>query len=84
MKRKRNPTYQCAVCGEFEAYPIRVSKVFGRGAKQVLIEDIPAYNCSHCHQQYLDGATMTMIDEVRKNPAAYVQKKQIGVFKMAA
>ena len=28
MKRKRNPTYKCAVCGEFEAYAIKVTKVF--------------------------------------------------------
>ena len=84
MKRKRNPTCKCAVCGEFAAYAITVTKVFGRGNKQILVEDIPAYNCNHCHQQYLDGATMDAIDAIRKNPAAYVQPRTIGAVKMAA
>ena len=84
MKRNQNPTLKCAVCGELEAYPIKVSKVFGRGAKQVLIEDIPAYNCNHCHQQWLDGTTMGMIDAIRKNPSAWVKPRTIGAVKMAA
>ena len=76
--------YECAFCNKKEAFKIKVDKIMGRGKGRFVIDDIPAYHCNNCQQQYIDGSTMTMIDEVRRNPAAYVQKKQIGVFKMAA
>ena len=42
--KKKQANLKCGVCGETKAYPVSISKVFGRGEKEVLIEDIPAFN----------------------------------------
>ncbi len=83
-KKEKDSEYQCAVCGERMARKIILSKVFGRGATRVLIEDIPTYSCRNCGSQYLDGATMAAIDEIRKHPAAHTTSQTIAAAKLAA
>lgn len=85
MKKKENAAkHQCAVCGELAARIIVISKVFGRGAKRVLIEDIPTYHCHNCGSQYLDGVTMDAVDQIRKNPSAHTVTQTIAAAKLAA
>lgn len=43
--KKKQANLKCGVCGQMQAYPIVISKLFGRGEKAVLIEGIPAFNC---------------------------------------
>jgi YgiT-type zinc finger domain-containing protein len=82
--QKRKPESKCAICGVIAARVLPSPKVFGRGSKRVLIEDIPYYHCSNCHSQYVDGPTMDLIDEIRKNPAAYSHQESIATVKFAA
>lgn len=82
--KKKQANLKCGVCGQMQAYPMVISKVFGRGEKAVLIEDIPAFNCRHCNHQYIEAETMDAIDEIRKNPQRYTQKRFIDVAKLAA
>ena len=82
--KKRQSNLKCGVCGQMQAYPIVISKEFGRGEKTVLIEDIPAFNCLYCHHQYIEAETMDAIDEIRKNPHLHTQKRSIDTAKLAA
>ncbi len=82
--KKNQANLRCGVCGQMQAYPIVISKVFGRGEKAVLIEDIPAFNCLHCNHQYIEAETMDAIDEIRKNPHLRTQKRVIDAAKLAA
>ncbi len=84
MKTKKNANLKCGVCGALQAYPITISKVFGRGETAVLIEAIPAFNCLHCNQQYIEAETMDAIDRIRRNPHAYTHKRSIDVAQLIA
>jgi len=59
-------------------------KVFGRGARRVLIENIPVYHCRSCQGEYIDGATMDAIDQIRKNPNGSGRKETIAIAALAA
>jgi hypothetical protein len=59
-------------------------KVFGRGARRVLIENIPVYHCRNCQGEYVEGATMDAIDEIRKNPTASGRRETIAIAALAA
>ncbi|MFN7948181.1 MAG: YgiT-type zinc finger protein [Blastocatellia bacterium] len=84
MKRKKkNPETECALCGQRAAKVVPTAKVFGHGAKRVLIENIPVYHCRNCYGQYIDGPTMDAIDEIRKNPAAYSVRESILLAQVA-
>ena len=84
MRTKKNANLKCGVCGAMKAYPITLSKVFGRGEKAVLIEAIPAFNCLHCNQQYIEAETMDAIDKIRRHPSAYTHKRSIDVAPLIA
>lgn len=84
LKTKKQANLRCGVCGEKNAYPITISKVFGRGENAILIEDIPAFNCLHCHQQYIEAETMDAIDKIRRNPGAFTHKRPIDVAQLIA
>jgi YgiT-type zinc finger domain-containing protein len=75
---------ECALCSQRAASVGLTAKVFGRGAKRVLIENIPVYHCRNCHGQYVDGPTLDAIDEIRKNPAARSRKTTIATVGLAA
>jgi len=50
----------------------------------VLIENIPVYHCKNCQGEYIDGATMDAIDEIRKNPTGSGRKETIAIAALAA
>ena len=85
MKRKkRTADVECPLCGQRAARIVPTPKVFGRGARRVLIENIPVHHCRNCHSQYIDGPTMDRIDEVRKNPSVWSRKETIAIAALAA
>jgi YgiT-type zinc finger domain-containing protein len=85
MKRKkRSADVECALCGQRAARIVPTPKVFGRGARRALIENIPVYHCRNCHGQYIDGSTMDAIDEIRKNPSVGTRKETIAIAALAA
>ncbi len=85
MKRKqRIIEVECALCNQRAVRIVLTSKVFGRGAKRVLIENIPVYHCRNCLGQYVDGPTLDAIDQIRKNPAARSRKEIIATAALAA
>ena len=85
MKRtKRTSEVKCELCGQRAARVVLTAKVFGRGARRVLIENIPVYHCRNCLCEYIDGATMDGIDEIRKNPTGSGRKETIAIAVLAA
>jgi YgiT-type zinc finger domain-containing protein len=83
-KTKKEPNLKCAICGEQAAHVVLTPKVFGRGEKMVLIEDIPVINCRNCGSQYVDGPTMDAIDAIRKNPKAYSVRRTLDAARIVA
>ena len=83
-QRKQNLGIKCELCGQRAARVVLTPKVFGRGARRVLIENIPVYHCRNCHGEYIDGATMDAIDVIRKNPTASGRKETIAIAALAA
>lgn len=71
--------YECAFCNHKAAFKTKVDKVMGSGKGMFIIENIPAYHCNDCQQQYIDGTTMTVIDSIRKCPEVYAVKRKISV-----
>jgi YgiT-type zinc finger domain-containing protein len=57
----------CHICDKKTALEARMDKVFGKGEKKVLIENIPVIHCSNCRESYLTDATMRQLDEIRQN-----------------
>jgi YgiT-type zinc finger domain-containing protein len=62
-----SPTDVCASC-ERKGIELRhVTRSFGRGAKLLVIENIPMWSCRHCGQSYFTARTM---HEIERNQIA--------------
>ena len=73
----------CSFCGEQTARKVIKPHVFGRGAKMLLVEDIPTMTCSNCGQTYLTGEVLKMLEEILKNQSKYVTQRTVIVAEFA-
>ncbi len=77
------PTHICSFCGEQSARKVIKAHVFGRGAKMLIVEDIPTMTCSNCGQTYLTGDVLKMLEEILKNQSKYVTQRTVNVAEFA-
>ena len=73
----------CSFCGEQTARRVTKPHVFGRGAKMLVVEDIPTMTCSSCGQIYLTGDVLKMLEEILKNRSKYVTQRTVNVAEFA-
>lgn len=76
-------SHVCSFCGEQTARKVIKSHVFGRGAKMLIVEDIPTMTCSNCGQTYLTGDILKMLEEILKNQPKYVTQRTVNVAEFA-
>ncbi|NGZ09303.1 MAG: YgiT-type zinc finger protein [Nitrospira sp. LK70] len=77
---------QCDFCGAQGAIIKKATKSFGHGDKLVIIENIPIFHCSRCHESYLTAETARELDCIRKNRHSLGKPKLVLVasFKKSA
>ena len=82
-KKELSALIQCQLCGQKTAQVAHIDKVFGKGGKKVLIENIPIIHCSNCRESYLTDITMRQLDEIRLNTQTLTTPATFGVAKIA-
>ncbi len=72
----------CQICDKKTALEAHIDKVFGKGEKKVLIENIPVIHCSNCRESYLTDATMRQLDDIRLNSQTFSTPATVGIAKI--
>ena len=75
---------RCAFCGATEVKTVYKDKLFGKGERAVVIENLPVRQCGHCGESYYDPAIAQMIDEVLAHPERHAVARQVNVVSLAA
>jgi YgiT-type zinc finger domain-containing protein len=84
MKKKKDASLiTCDICGVAAAHEVKRTKVFGKGARMIVIEDIPFIACANCHQTYATAETMRALDKIRLNRSRLTVPREIGWAKIA-
>ena len=84
MTKKTNLLPQvCDLCGAVAAHEIKRAKVFGKGARMIVIEEIPFISCDSCHQTYATAATMHALDEIRQDRQRLTVPREVAWAKIA-
>ncbi len=79
MKKKKASTQLvCDICGVAAAHEVKRTKVFGKGAQMIVIEDIPFISCDNCRQTYTTAETMHALDEIRMNRKRLTVAREVG------
>jgi YgiT-type zinc finger domain-containing protein len=74
----------CAFCGSPQIKTVHKDKLFGKGEKAVVIENLPVQQCGNCGESYYDPEISLLIDEILAHPEKQQVKRQVNVVSLAA
>ncbi len=74
----------CAFCGAPNVKIISKTKLFGKGERAVVIENVPLRNCGNCGETYYTPETSLLIDELLVHPEKQKITRQVNVVSLAA
>lgn len=75
---------RCAFCGAPRVKTVYKDKLFGKGERAVVIENLPVRQCGNCGESYYDPAISQLIDEVLAHPEKHAVARQVNVVSLAA
>lgn len=73
----------CELCGEESPRLRHVTRSYGRGAKLLVIENVPVYSCPSCDESYLTAETLHAIDQIRRDRATRAVERPVAVARFA-
>ena len=81
MQRLTNKTNAlvCDICGKEGAQIRHVTRSYGKGARLLVIENVPLISCPHCGESYMTAATLREIERIRRRRAHYASKRPVSV-----
>jgi YgiT-type zinc finger domain-containing protein len=69
----------CDVCGKEGAIVRHVTRSYGKGARLLVIENVPLISCPHCGESYLTAATLHEIERIKRKRATFASKRPVAV-----
>jgi YgiT-type zinc finger domain-containing protein len=79
-KKSRNKTDEiCSFCSRPGVIDVRRDKLY----KGVLIENLPAKQCPHCHEVYFDLDTAQLMEKIAREPDRYARLVKRPVARVA-
>lgn len=82
-KMKQPDLVICDICGARAARVVKRNKVFGKGRKMIVIENIPFISCQNCGQTYITRDVMLALDEIRTHSETMTVPKEVACAKIA-
>jgi YgiT-type zinc finger domain-containing protein len=75
-------TTTCRVCGGTNARNRRVARSYGRGAKLLVIENVPIVSCPDCGESYMTAQNARELDRLKgeRNSAALLRQVPVATF----
>ena len=75
----RGTAMKCDICGKNGARIRHISRSFGRGAKLLVIEKVPAVSCPHCGESYLTAETLHEIERIKMHRSNVAVPRRVSV-----
>jgi YgiT-type zinc finger domain-containing protein len=69
----------CDICGKSGAQIRHVTRSYGKGARLLVIENVPIVSCPHCGESYMTAATLHEIETIRRRRSNYASKRPVAV-----
>ena len=82
-KRTKSNLMTCDICGVRAARIVRRSKVFGKGRRMIVVEDIPFISCQNCKQTYVTRQVMLALDKIRTHSKTMTVPREVAYAKIA-
>jgi YgiT-type zinc finger domain-containing protein len=73
----------CDICGHTEAQIKYMTRSYGKGAKLLVIEDVPIVVCPHCGESYLTAETLHEIERIKLLRRSLAKLRNVAVASFA-
>jgi len=70
---------ECDICGKHGAIMRHVTRSYGKGARLLVIENVPLISCPQCGESYMTAATLHSIEEIKRKRASVANKRPVAV-----
>lgn len=69
----------CDICGQSDAQIRYMTRSYGKGAKLLVIEDVPVVVCPHCGESYLTAETLHEIERIKVHRRSLAKPRNVAV-----
>lgn len=69
----------CDICGKEGAQVRHVTRSYGKGARLLVIENVPLISCPHCGESYMTAATLHEIERIKRQRMRFASKRPVAV-----
>ncbi len=69
----------CDICGQSEAQIRYMTRSYGKGAKLLVIEDVPVVVCPQCGESYLTAETLHEIERIKMHRRSLAKPRNVAV-----
>ena len=69
----------CNVCGKKGAEVRHVTRIYGKGANLLIIENVPVVVCPNCGESYLTAETLHEIERIKMHRKNLAKKRSVAV-----
>ena len=69
----------CDVCGKGCAQVRHVTRSYGKGARLLVIDNVPLISCRHCGKSYMTAVTLHEIERIKRQRARSASKRPVAV-----
>ena len=69
----------CDLCGKAGARVHRVSRSYGKGARLLVVEDVPVVSCAHCGESYLTAETLRELGRIKLHRRNMAKTRNVPV-----
>jgi YgiT-type zinc finger domain-containing protein len=70
---------KCINCGQQGARQKLTPRIYGKGEKLLIIEDVPVITCPHCGESYMEIDTVRKLERLRDEGASNAPRRNVGV-----
>lgn len=71
----------CDLCGRRRAEIRHQSRTYGKGARLLVIENVPVVVCPHCGESYLTAETLHEIERIKLHRRSLSKPRNVAVAK---
>ena len=69
----------CDICGKEGTQVRHVTRSYGKGARLLVIENVPVISCPHCGESYMTAATLHEIERIKRQRVRIASKRPVAV-----
>jgi len=75
----RTKVLPCEICGKDGAVMRHITRSYGKGARLLVIENVPLISCPHCGESYMTAATLHEIERIKRKRVSFASKRPVAV-----